>query len=64
LAFANIEKAAKYHDVNLAKTSWHDLGIHPQRTEERLPPKALWRVNAECRAKNLLSDVWGVSDQF
>jgi hypothetical protein len=28
LAFANIEKAASYYDVDLAETSWHDLGIH------------------------------------
>jgi len=27
LAFANIEKAASYYDVNLAETSWHDLGF-------------------------------------
>jgi hypothetical protein len=27
-AFANIEKAANHYDVNLAETSWHDLGIH------------------------------------
>ncbi len=32
LAFANIEKAANYYDVNLAETSWHDLGIHPQKS--------------------------------
>jgi hypothetical protein len=31
LAFANIEKAANYYHVNLAETSWHDLGIHPQK---------------------------------
>jgi hypothetical protein len=31
LAFANIEKAASYYDVNLAETSWHELGIHPQK---------------------------------
>jgi hypothetical protein len=31
LAVAKIEKAANYHDVNLAKTSWHDLGIRPQK---------------------------------
>ena len=30
LAFANIEKAAGYYGVNLAETSWHDLGKHPQ----------------------------------
>jgi hypothetical protein len=31
LAFANIEKAAAYYEVNLAETSWHDLGVHPQK---------------------------------
>ncbi len=31
LAFANIEKAASYCDVNLAETSWHELAIHPQK---------------------------------
>jgi hypothetical protein len=31
LAFANIEKAAKYYDVDLSETSWRDLGVHPQR---------------------------------
>ncbi len=31
LAFANIEKAASYYGVNLAETSWHELGIHPQK---------------------------------
>jgi hypothetical protein len=30
LAFANIDKAAKFYDVNLSETSWHDLGVHPQ----------------------------------
>jgi hypothetical protein len=30
LAFANIEKAAKYYNVELSETSWHDLGVHPQ----------------------------------
>lgn len=30
LAFANIEKAAKYYDIDLSETSWHDLGVHPQ----------------------------------
>ena len=41
LAFANIKKAANYYDVNLAETSWHDLGIHAQKNKGRLPPKAL-----------------------
>jgi len=31
LAFANIEKAANHYGVNLAETSWRDLGIHPQK---------------------------------
>ena len=31
LAFANIQKAARYYDVNLAETSWHELGNHPPR---------------------------------
>jgi len=31
LAFANIEKAAKYYDVNLSETSWRDLGVHHQK---------------------------------
>jgi hypothetical protein len=31
LAFANIEKAAKYYDVDLSETSWHELGAHPQK---------------------------------
>jgi hypothetical protein len=30
LAFANIEKAAKYYNVDLSETSWRDLGVHPQ----------------------------------
>ncbi|MGB6729637.1 MAG: DUF6582 domain-containing protein [Xanthobacteraceae bacterium] len=30
LAFANIEKAAKYYNLDLSETSWRDLGVHPQ----------------------------------
>jgi hypothetical protein len=30
LAFANIEKAANYYDVDLSETSWQQLGVHPQ----------------------------------
>jgi hypothetical protein len=29
-AFANIEKAAEYYDVDLSETNWHELGVHPQ----------------------------------
>jgi hypothetical protein len=39
LAFANIEKAADYYDVNLAETSWHDLGIHPQKNRREAAAK-------------------------
>ncbi len=28
-AFANIKKAAKYYDVEVSETSWHDLGRKP-----------------------------------
>jgi hypothetical protein len=31
LAFANIEKAAGYYDVDLSETDWHQLGVHPQK---------------------------------
>ena len=34
LAFANIEKAARYYDVDLSETSWKDLGVHPQPNRE------------------------------
>jgi hypothetical protein len=30
LAFANIEKAARYYGVDLGETSWTQLGAHPQ----------------------------------
>jgi hypothetical protein len=30
VAFANIEKAADYYDLNLSETDWHQLGVHPQ----------------------------------
>jgi len=39
LAFANIKKAAKHYDVNLAETSWHDLGIHPQKKRKEAAAK-------------------------
>ena len=32
LAFANIKKAANHYGVNLSETSWHDLGVHPQKS--------------------------------
>jgi len=30
LAFADIEKAARYYDLNLSETDWRQLGVHPQ----------------------------------
>jgi len=41
LAFANIEKAAKYYDVNLSETSWHELGVHPQLNRKESAAKAV-----------------------
>jgi hypothetical protein len=41
LAFANIEKAAKHYNVDLSETSWHQLGVHPQRNRKKAAAKAL-----------------------
>jgi hypothetical protein len=41
LAFANIEKAADYYGVNLSETSWHDLGVHPQRNRKEASAKGV-----------------------
>jgi hypothetical protein len=41
LAFANIEKAAKHYDVDLSETSWHDLGVHPQRHRKEAAAKGV-----------------------
>ena len=40
LAFANIEKAAKYYGVNLSETNWHELGKHPNRHRFEAAAKA------------------------
>lgn len=34
LAFANIEKAARYYGLDLSETNWQQLGIHPQPHRE------------------------------
>jgi hypothetical protein len=34
VAFANIEEAAGYYDVDLSETNWHELGVHPQPQRE------------------------------
>ena len=39
LAFANIEKAAKHYNVNLAETSWRELGVHPQKNRKEAAAK-------------------------
>jgi hypothetical protein len=49
LAFANIEKAANYYGTNLAETSWHDLGIHPQKNRREAAAKGA--VTRERRKK-------------
>lgn len=41
LAFANIEKAAQYHNVDLSETSWRDLGVHPQPHRKEAAAKAV-----------------------
>src|SRR6516164_3524919 len=41
LAFANIEKAAKYYDVDLSETNWHELGVHPQRHRKEAAAKGV-----------------------
>jgi hypothetical protein len=38
-AFANIEKAASYYDVDLSETDWHQLGAHPQPNREESAKK-------------------------
>ena len=40
LAFANIEKAADYYDVDLSETNWEQLGAHPQQHREEAAQKA------------------------
>ena len=41
LAFANIEKAAKYYDVDLSETNWHELGVHPQQNRKEHAAQAV-----------------------
>jgi hypothetical protein len=40
VAFANIEKAARYYDVDLPETNWHELGVHPQPNREESARKS------------------------
>jgi hypothetical protein len=41
LAFANIEKAAKFYGVTLSETSWHELGVHPQPNRKEAAAKGV-----------------------
>lgn len=41
LAFANIEKAARHYNVDLAETNWHELGAHPQPNRKKSAAKAV-----------------------
>lgn len=41
LAFANIEKAARYYGVDLSETDWHELGAHPQPHRKAAAAKAV-----------------------
>jgi len=38
-AFANIEKAARYYNVDLFETNWHQLGVHRQKNRKRAAAK-------------------------
>jgi hypothetical protein len=40
LAFANIQKAARYYGVHLSESDWHQLGVHPQRNRRAATAKA------------------------
>jgi hypothetical protein len=51
LAFANIEKAAKHYDVDLSETSWHDLGVHPQRNRKEAAAKGVATRKRERRQR-------------
>jgi len=39
LAFGNMAKAANSYDVNLAETTWRDMGIHPLDNRKETTPK-------------------------
>ncbi len=41
LAFTNIEKAARHYGVDLSETSWHELGVHPQRNRSEAAAKGV-----------------------
>jgi hypothetical protein len=51
LAFANIEKAANHYDVNLTETSWHDLGVHPQKNRKKAAAKGAMKRKRGVKGK-------------
>ena len=67
LAFANIEKAAQYYNVNLSETNWHQLGIHPQ-SEFAIPTLVSGSLCFNVRHPRLASSVirihWGSSKRI
>ena len=52
LAFANIEKAANYYEVNLSETSWHDLGTRPQKNRREAAAKGAVTGEKRSRKEN------------
>lgn len=51
LAFANIEKAARHYGIDLSETSWHALGVHPQRHRKEAARKAAATRKRKAAAK-------------
>jgi hypothetical protein len=51
LAFANIEKAAKYYSVDLSETNWHQLGAHPNPHRFEAAAKAAATRKARTRRR-------------
>lgn len=49
LAFANIQKAARYYGVNLSESDWHQLGVHPQQNRKAAAAKAAATRRAHAR---------------
>lgn len=50
-AFANIQKAAKYYGVDLAESSWRDLGVHPQRNRKQAAARGVATRRRSGRSK-------------
>jgi hypothetical protein len=50
LAFANIQKAARYYGVNQSEPNWHQLGAHPQQNRKAAAAKAVATRRAHARS--------------